>query len=222
MALRRDLRPRRRRERAGLRRLGRHRAIARPRPRSGKITPKRKRIAHRHHDINEQPKGKGRRAGPKLEPNEGGGVGRGEGSFVRGRGKGSGLRPAPPRAVIDAIVTASTSRRAGSVAALGSLSVLLAEFGVELVAIELGPHGARRAQFERFPHAGRGGPVRGVPLPARGFAAVIGASAMGSTANLILDAPPRRGQVAPSPFCRCTMCEVEPRGSSPRRRRSKR
>src|SRR5438874_9998208 len=69
------------------------------------------------------------------------------------------FRPAPPREVLDAIVAASRLRRGSRVLEIGcgtgQLSVPLAEFGVEVVAIELGPHLAALAErnLEPFPHA---------------------------------------------------------------------
>jgi SAM-dependent methyltransferase len=94
------------------------------------------------------------------------------------------FRPAPPPEVIDAIVTASILRRGCRVLEIGcgtgQLSVPLAEFGVELVAIELGPHLAAAAErnLERFPHARiLVSSFEEWQLPVRKFDAVICANA---------------------------------------------
>ena len=87
------------------------------------------------------------------------GSGRRRESFDRVADAYAVFRPAPPREVIDYIVTASTLRRGSRVLEIGcgtgQLSVPLAEFGVEVVAIELGPHlGAVAGRnLKRFPHA---------------------------------------------------------------------
>jgi SAM-dependent methyltransferase len=105
-------------------------------------------------------------------------------SFDRVADAYAAFRPAPPREVIDAIVTASTLRRGSRVLEIGcgtgQLSVPLAEFGVEVVAIELGPHLAALAErnLERFPQARvLVSSFEEWQVPVRRFDAVICASA---------------------------------------------
>src|SRR5262245_61892840 len=87
------------------------------------------------------------------------GSGREKGSFDRVADAYAVFRPTPPREVIDAILTESTLRRGSRVLEIGcgtgQLSVPLAESGVEVVAVELGPHLAALAErnLERFPNA---------------------------------------------------------------------
>ena len=87
------------------------------------------------------------------------GLGRRKESFDQVADAYAEFRPAPPRDVIDAIVTASTLRRGSRVLEIGSgtgqLSVPLAQLDIELVAIELGPHLAALAErnLQRFPNA---------------------------------------------------------------------
>jgi SAM-dependent methyltransferase len=94
------------------------------------------------------------------------------------------FRTAPPREVVDGIVVASAIRARSRVLEIGcgtgQLSAPLANLGVELVAVEPGPHLAALAKrnLERFPHA----PVlvssfEEWQLPVQKFDAVICASA---------------------------------------------
>jgi SAM-dependent methyltransferase len=94
------------------------------------------------------------------------------------------FRPAPPQAVIDAMLSVA-GVRAGSLVleigcGTGQLSVPLAQRGVELVAVELGPNLAAIAtrNLERFPHARvEVGSFESWELPTRQFDAVVCASA---------------------------------------------
>ena len=112
------------------------------------------------------------------------GLGRRKESFDQVADAYAEFRPAPPRDVIDAIVTASTLRRGSRVLEIGSgtgqLSVPLAQLDIELVAIELGPHLAALAErnLQRFPHAQvLVSSFEEWQLPARAFDAVISANA---------------------------------------------
>jgi SAM-dependent methyltransferase len=91
--------------------------------------------------------------------------------------------PYPPE-VVDAVVTSSRLQSGSSVLEIGcgtgQLSVPLAQLGVRLVAVELGPHLAAYAQrnLKLFPNAQvEVGPFEAWPLPRQKFDAVLSASA---------------------------------------------
>jgi SAM-dependent methyltransferase len=91
--------------------------------------------------------------------------------------------PYPPE-VVDAIVGLSRLHRGSSVLEIGcgtgQLSAPLAQLGVHLVAVELGPHLAARASqhLRPFPHAQvEVGSFEAWPLPSQSFDAVVSASA---------------------------------------------
>jgi SAM-dependent methyltransferase len=89
-----------------------------------------------------------------------------------------------PQEVVDAVIRSSHLHEGSRVLEIGcgtgQLSVPLAEKGVRLLAIELGPHLAAHARrnLERFPHAQvEVGAFENWPLPSEKFDAVICASA---------------------------------------------
>ena len=91
--------------------------------------------------------------------------------------------PYPPE-VVDAVVGLSRLHRGSSVLEIGcgtgQLSAPLAQLGVHLVAVELGPHLAARASqhLRPFPHAQvEVGSFEAWPLPSQPFDAVVSASA---------------------------------------------
>jgi SAM-dependent methyltransferase len=93
-------------------------------------------------------------------------------------------RPAPPIEVVDAVIASSDLRQGSSVLEIGcgtgQLSVPLAKHGVELVAIELGPHLAAlaRRNLAEFPNARvEVGAFEEWQLPMHKFDAVVSASA---------------------------------------------
>jgi SAM-dependent methyltransferase len=93
-------------------------------------------------------------------------------------------RPSPPVQVVDAVVTGASLRTGSRVLEIGcgagQLSVPLAERGVELTAVELGPHLAAlaRENLARFPNVCvEVGAFEAWPLPAQKFDAVVCANA---------------------------------------------
>jgi SAM-dependent methyltransferase len=93
-------------------------------------------------------------------------------------------RPSPPVEVVDAIVAFANIHAASRVLEIGcgagQLSIPLAERGVDLVAVELGPHLAAHARdkLARFPNARvEVSSFEEWPLPAQEFDAVVCANA---------------------------------------------
>jgi SAM-dependent methyltransferase len=93
-------------------------------------------------------------------------------------------RPSPPGPVVDALVAACHLQPGSAVLELGcgtgQLSVPLARHGIDLTALELGPHLAAlaRRNLDGHPHARvEVGSFEAWPLPARRFDAVVCASA---------------------------------------------
>jgi SAM-dependent methyltransferase len=93
-------------------------------------------------------------------------------------------RPAPPVEVLEAVIASCNLRRGSNVLEIGcgtgQLSVPLAKLGVDLVAVELGPHLAARARrnLDRYPNARvEVGAFEEWPLPERTFDAVVCANA---------------------------------------------
>src|SRR5690348_4555629 len=93
-------------------------------------------------------------------------------------------RPPYPPEVVDAVITSSRLHSGSSVLEIGcgtgQLSVPLAQLGVRLVAVELGPHLAAfaRRNLEPFPNAQvEVGSFETWPLPREKFDAVLSASA---------------------------------------------
>ena len=112
------------------------------------------------------------------------GLGRQKESFDRVADDYAAFRTTPPREVFDALVAASGVRTGSRVLEIGcgtgQLSVPLADLGVELIAVELGPRlaGLARRNLEQFPQARvLVSSFEEWQLPDRKFDAVICASA---------------------------------------------